>query len=169
MGQTLLTIGLSIFGSGAVFGFIQFLISRHDNKDEKFKKISEEIQGVKSDLSKEISAVKSEVKADVGSVYAEIGEIRSQLDIADQNVKNLDDKLGVTEATNKRVRILRAADEIRLHVRHSKEWFDQLNEDITDYEMYCETHPGFKNNQAVQSIIIINNAYKKAFEENDFL
>lgn len=38
--QTILTV----LGSGALFGFIQFLITRRDNKDEKLKKMEENFQ-----------------------------------------------------------------------------------------------------------------------------
>ena len=47
-----LTIILSILGSSAVFGFIQFLITRKDNKNEKFDKLSKDIKEVNDSVSK---------------------------------------------------------------------------------------------------------------------
>lgn len=68
-----------------------------------------------------------------------------------------------------RYRILRFDDEIRHEVRHTKEHFDQIMEDITDYEKYCRDHPNFPNNKAKFAIINIKNVYEQCVQENSFL
>lgn len=68
-----------------------------------------------------------------------------------------------------RYRILRFDDEIRHEVRHTKEHFDQIMEDITDYENYCRDHPDFPNNKAKFAIINIKNIYEQCVRENSFL
>ena len=153
--QSILTILLSIVGSSAVFGFIQFMITRKDNKNEKLDKLSKDIGEVKSKLSNDIDEVKSSVK--------------ELSDTVDKKLSDLSEEIMRTVADTRRVRILRGSDEIKLKMRHSEEWFDQMNEDITEYEKYCESHPGYKNNKAVHAIANINSVYAKALDENDFL
>ena len=68
-----------------------------------------------------------------------------------------------------RIRILRFADEILHSAKHSKESFDQVMEDITNYEHYCSIHPEFHNNKTVASIDIITSNFKERYEKNDFL
>ena len=47
--------------------------------------------------------------------------------------------------------------------------FDQIIEDIDQYETYCAEHPNFKNNKAVLTIANIKSAYRKRLAANDFL
>ena len=68
-----------------------------------------------------------------------------------------------------RVRILRFGDELRLGMQHSKEAFDQNNEDIDTYEKYCESHPEFKNNRTVATVEFTKHIYNERLERNDFL
>lgn len=68
-----------------------------------------------------------------------------------------------------RYRILRFDDEIRHGIRHTKEHFDQIMEDVTDYEKYCRDHPDFPNNKANFAIINIKNVYEQCVRENSFL
>lgn len=150
-----LTIILSILGSSAVFGFIQFLITRKDNKNEKFDKLSKDIKEVNDSVSK-LST-----------------DMAEKMDNLSEEMKAGDEKLRQERmkdvADTRRVRILRGSDEIKLKVRHSEEWFDQMNEDITEYENYCATHPGYKNKKAVHAIANVGQAYERALNTNDFL
>ncbi len=68
-----------------------------------------------------------------------------------------------------RYRILRFNDEILHDVKHSKEHFDQVLDDITEYEQYCENHPEYENNKAVLAIENIKRIYQKCSDENTFL
>lgn len=68
-----------------------------------------------------------------------------------------------------RVRILTFADEIRRHIPHSRETFDQILSDIDTYEKYCNQHPDFKNNKTVTAQSIILEVYKECFDKNNFL
>ena len=68
-----------------------------------------------------------------------------------------------------RMRVLRFNDEILQHQRHTKEHFDEILGDITEYEKYCDEHPDFKNNKAVLAINNIKRVYKECMQANDFL
>jgi len=68
-----------------------------------------------------------------------------------------------------RRRILRADDEIRIGMRHSKDFFEDVLRDIDFYETYCDTHPHFKNKCAESSIRNVIATYEKCKADNDFL
>lgn len=74
-----------------------------------------------------------------------------------------------TNAKNLRTKIIRFASEIRVHQLHTKDYFDEIMEDITAYEQYCDTHKDFKNNITITSSELIVETYKKCLEENSFL
>ena len=131
MAQLFVTIFLSICGGGAGLAFLQFLITRHDEK--KKNTLMKAIEDVK----KEVDDLKTFVK-------------RNQVLAA-------------------RIRILTFSDEIRHKMRHSKEMFDQINEDIDLYRKYCDKNPDFKNNKAVMAIANIERVYAMCLEQNDFL
>ena len=153
--DTILTIALSIIGSSALFTFVQFLITRRDTRNEKFDKI----------ISK-IDTMQLNVAIRFDGVDGRIDELRSDMNDNDDKLR---DALEANKATTARVRILRASDEILHKMRHSKEWFDQLNEDITFYKKYCAEHPEFINNKAKHAIENIDAVYANALKENDFL
>ena len=150
-----LTIVLSIIGSSAVFTFIQFLITRKDTKNSKL-----------GELTKEIKSVNENVNTMKDEMHQSIKDLSEKMNENDEKIRQEHLK---TVADTRRVRILRGSDEIKLKVRHSEEWFDQTNEDITEYEKYCDEHPGYKNNKASHAIANINKAYEKALKDNDFL
>lgn len=150
-----LTVVISILGSSAVFGFIQFLITRKDNKNSKLDKLSTQVANIDTNVK--------EMKVEMTTQIAELAE---KMEASDEQLRQQQLKIN---ADTRRVRILRGSDEIRMHVKHSEEWFDQTNEDITEYEKYSREHPGYKNNKAVHAIANINSAYQKALKDNDFL
>lgn len=79
------------------------------------------------------------------------------------------DKLDKSEADSRRYRILRFDDEIRHKQKHTKEHFDQILDDITEYENYCSSHPNYKNNRAILAIENIKETYKKCCFTHSFL
>lgn len=73
------------------------------------------------------------------------------------------------EAKHARIRILRFGDECAHDVRHSRERFEQVIEDVDFYETYCRDHPDFKNNKAVLTIKIVKDTYQNRLRNNDFI
>ena len=61
------------------------------------------------------------------------------------------------------------ADELRRGVEHSEEFFNQILDDVSDYENYCLEHPNYKNNKAGNAIAEIDKVYQKCMEKNSFL
>lgn len=68
-----------------------------------------------------------------------------------------------------RRRILCSADELRLGIEHSHEWFNDVLNDVSFYNNFCLTHEEFKNMQAVAAIAFITEKYQHCLEENKFL
>ena len=67
------------------------------------------------------------------------------------------------------MRILRFGDEIRHGQLHSAEHYNDVLQDFTEYESFCLSHPGFKNQKAQATIKLITKAYEEHMRKNDFL
>ena len=97
------------------------------------------------------------------------GEVIAKVNDLEKHVKRMEDTADERDAKSARNRILRFGDECLHGVHHSKEHFDQILRDITEYESYCERHPEFKNNMAVLTIGNIKSNYQKCLQNHDFL
>lgn len=97
------------------------------------------------------------------------GEVLERVDKLEDGVKSIREIGDEREAKNTRIRILRFGDEILHGVEHSKEHFDQILLDITEYHQYCEDHPEFKNNMTELTTQKIMSTYSELWEENGFL
>ena len=128
----IIAIFAAVIGSNALWGFIQFLVQRKDNKSDCSKKIIEMIQKL------------------------------------DEKIDKLDGELSERSAISCRVRILKFMDEILEGWSHSKDSYNQVMQDITNYERFCAEHPLFKNHQTVATIEYIKNDFQEHLEKNDF-
>lgn len=98
-----------------------------------------------------------------------IVELSNKLDAVSKELQELRAENSEDRATTCRYRILRFNDEIQHDTKHSKEHFDQIMDDITEYENYCDTHPNYKNNKAVLAIENIKRVYRNCTTEGSFL
>lgn len=104
------------------------------------------------------------------SYHTETSKLSKEVQSLKEDIQGIRDHISRNEAINCRIRILRAADEMKHSpALHSEEYFDQLNDDITKYQNYCNSHPDFKNNKAMHSIEFLNKIYQRALSENNFL
>lgn len=97
------------------------------------------------------------------------GDLTEKVDRLEVRLAAIDEKTDKQVAINRRVRILKFNDELQRELNHSKESFDQVLQDITDYEAYCAAHPDFKNNQTVETVAYIKKCYAERLEKHDFL
>lgn len=97
------------------------------------------------------------------------GELMEKVDKIDQRVKRIDHDIGEDRAKDARSRVLRFGDELVHDVRHSKEHFDDILEDITNYEKYCDEHPEFENDKMLITTQHIKETYSKCLKEHSFL
>ena len=97
------------------------------------------------------------------------GDLSKKIDTLEKKIDALEAKEDQRDAVNKRVRILRFEDELQEAKKHSKDSFDQVLSDITDYDAYCESHPKFKNDQTAATVRHIRKVYDERLERRDFL
>lgn len=96
-------------------------------------------------------------------------ELMEKVDQLELDIKQIDHDAGERNAKAARARVLRFGDELIHDVRHSKEHFDDILQDITEYEKYCEEHPEFENDRMQLTAQKIKDTYKKCWEEHSFL
>lgn len=94
-------------------------------------------------------------------------EVMKEIKAIRQEIKDLKEDLDEHIATNARVRILQFSDECRHGLKHSKESFDQVHQDIDYYNAYCRSHPDYENSRAVAAIEHIRAVYTKCLANND--
>jgi len=133
----------SILVGGGLFAFVQFLINRHDSRNDKNKEILKAI----SDLD---------------------AKVEERFKSLDEKIDLVDAKGDERNAVSSRVRILRFADEMQEDRKHSKDSWDQCLSDVTEYERYCEDHPKFKNGQTAATVSYIKRIYEERLEKHDF-
>lgn len=97
------------------------------------------------------------------------GEVISKVDNLENNLNEMKKAQEERDAKEARTRILRFGDELIHDVHHTKEHFDDVLQDMTDYENYCASHPDFKNNRTHLTTQIIKETYHKCLEEHNFL
>lgn len=96
-----------------------------------------------------------EVKNEIKKVQTEFAEL-----------KEAEEK---KEVRNSRRRILRFNDEIINKVKHSKEYFDDVLDDVKIYTDYCEQHKDFANGKTVMAKKNIEHCYEQCMEKHSFL
>lgn len=138
--QTILIAVISSGVVGSLLLFVQFLIQRHDSRQDKNKEV---LQAIK--------------------------RLDEKIIVLDQKIDSVDAKSDERNAVSMRVRILHFADEMMEGRRHSKDAWDQCMGDITDYEYYCnEINPHFRNNQTAATANYIKKEYAQRLEKHDF-
>lgn len=113
--------------------------------------------------------INGEVIDKLGAIGGRLDEMENRLGDLEKHNREQDRYNAEEKALDARRRILRFGDEIRSGVRHSKEHFDNVFEDIKYYKVYCAEHTDFANDRVHISIKIIEDTYEKCIRENDFL
>jgi hypothetical protein len=96
-------------------------------------------------------------------------EVLEKVESLEKKVESIEKSQDERAAKDGRVRILRFGDEILHDEKHSKEHFDHILQDITEYEKYCHEHPDFKNDMTVITTARIKATYEQCLKEHSFL
>lgn len=118
--------------------------------------------GRKRATTEDISNSVKQLMTESSEMRADIRAIKEEARV--HNEENLEER-----AKSNRSKILRFDDELRIGIRHSYEYFEDILRTVKEYEDYCETHPKFKNRQAESAIKHIQEAYDEAHENNTFI
>lgn len=97
------------------------------------------------------------------------GELMEKVDSLEKKVEKMDEDDKLQRAKDARTRVLRFGDELIHDVRHTKEHFDDVLRDITEYEIYCDEHPKFENDQMHITAEHIKETYHRCLKEHSFL
>ena len=73
------------------------------------------------------------------------------------------------KARNQRYRILRFYDEVCGGQKHSESHYEDILDDISEYEQYCARHPDFKNSRGGIAMQEIEETYKRIKSKGGFL
>lgn len=74
-----------------------------------------------------------------------------------------------TRAKSARYKILRFYDEVCAGVVHSESHWEDILDEIDFYEVFCDTHPMFKNNRGHAAIEYLKETYRKVKSKGGFL
>ena len=83
-------------------------------------------------------------------------------------IQKINNKIDQRIAIECRIRILKFMDEIIEGWEHSKDSYNQIMRDITNYLQYCDEHPQFLNHQTDATIERIKKDYEQRLATNDF-
>lgn len=117
---------------------------------------------INHDISEQIKGVEEKANKRMDDFEKAIEEIKSTQDHDREATEQY-------RAIASRVRILTFNEELLQNTKHSKEMFDQVLFDITNYTHYCDKHPNFENEKAVMAINNVRRCYQQCLEQGDFL
>ena len=104
------------------------------------------------EVMSELSNFKTEMGVEIITIKNEMSNVNKEIKGIKQDVSDIREEAKEREATNRRTRILEFGDEILHETVYSKEHWDQILLDITEYENYCDEHPRYMNNVAKATI-----------------
>ena len=97
------------------------------------------------------------------------GEILEKVEKLEVDIRTMQAKEDERDIKHSRTRVLRFGDELIHDVHHSKEHFEDILQDISDYEKYCDEHKDFKNDRLHITAQLIKDTYRRCMEEHSFL
>lgn len=112
----------------------------------------------------------------IGRKRVSLEEIDQKLDGQRKDIDKLKDSFtrfegeeSEKDAMGARRRILRFNDELLREERHSKEYFDDILEDLKIYDAYVNSHPSYINGRTEMAEKNIRRCYELCMEKHSFL
>ena len=163
--QVVIVISAIVFLFGiykAVSRYVSNKITEANKKAEEWNKIAEQVQQYPEWHEQSI-----QIRDGLNKAIHRLGE---KIDETNKTLTEIQLKTKRNYATTCRYRIIRFNDEIlQKDILHTKEHFDQILDDIDEYEDYCRQDPDYKNSKAVMAINHIRQVYQKCTDEGTFL
>lgn len=114
-------------------------------------------------------AFNGDVIAKVDKITEDMSSIKADIHQLEASNKNLEYRIAESDAIACRARIVRFGDELYHKQHHTKEHFEQVLNDITQYQNFCRDHEDFTDTIAEITIEQIKKAYSDLFMERKFL
>lgn len=129
---------------------------------EVLKSMIDRIFNRKRVTNEELAESLTEIRKGFNNQQKDIDGLKASLE-------QMADAEGVKDAQAARRRILRFNDELLRNLDHSKEYFDDILEDVKIYDDYCEEHRDFTNGKTVMATKNIKHCYEQCMEKHSFL
>lgn len=130
------------------------------------KKIGQAFNG---EVMNKISNLETKMDNKIGALKTEIGNVNKEVQGIKTDVSDIREEAKEREATNRRARILEFGDNILHGENYSKEHWDSVLIDCSEYEHYCDDHPHYMNNVAKATIKHIKHMYDQHLNDDSFL
>lgn len=102
-------------------------------------------------------------------VIDKVNSLEKKIDNIEEKTHSMETKADERNAKACRAKILRFGDELLHDMSHSKEHFDEILLDITEYQHYCELHSNFSNHITMHTTKKIEDTYQHLLDTNGFL
>lgn len=103
------------------------------------------------------------------NVRHDIAQVNTYTKSLGDGLKDLWGIYHIDKANAARKRILRFGDALSQQNLHTRELWDDILDDITQYEHYCASHPEYLNDKAKLTIEHIRDTYRECLDNNHFL
>ena len=120
-------------------------------------------------IDKIVTSFTGEKKVTVSEISDKLDGQRKDIDKLQNTLTEMQGTESEKDAQAARRRILRFNDELLMNIDHTKEYFDDILEDVRVYEEYCESHPRFKNGKTVMADKNIRRCYENCMDKHSFL
>ena len=129
---------------------------------EIIKSLVDKILQKKRVTNEELAESLNEIRKGYDSQQKDIDSLKISID-------KMQESENIKDAQAARRRILRFNDELLRSIDHSKEYFDDILEDIKIYNRYCDEHKDFANGKTVMAKKNIEHCYEQCMEKHSFL
>lgn len=102
------------------------------------------------------------------NIIEEIKETRKETKSLREEFDRFKKEQAFNEATASRRRILRFNDEAVFGVKHTREHFDEIINDIDNYEAFCKENQDYQNNKGKLAMKNIKDIYQDRIRDNTF-
>ena len=102
-------------------------------------------------------------------LFDKISNLETKIDSLETKIEQVEEGSVMRDIINSRNRILQFGDDLCHGLNYSKEHFEQILLDITNYNNYCSTHKEFKNHVTEHTTKVITRIYEKNLENDTFL